>query len=123
MRCVKFHKSADLVYIWAEAFNHALYTLTFTLLFNSEVNTGVCIRRDVLSVTLVRSQFKRSCIAGGGVSLFTGLLALNCYERTKIKDVFDNGVLRGIFGPEKEEIACEWRKLSGEETQRYAFIA
>jgi len=76
VRCVKFHKNADLVYISAEAFNRAIYTFTVTLLFNLEANTGACIRRDVLSVTLLRSQFKRSCIAGGDSGLFTGALYL-----------------------------------------------
>ena len=72
IRSVKFHKSADLFCISAETFNHALHTIMFTLRFNPEVNTRACIGRDVLSVTLVRSQFKRSCIARGGAGLFTG---------------------------------------------------
>jgi hypothetical protein len=29
--------------------------------------------------------------------------------------VFENGVLRRIFGPKREEIAGEWRKLHSEE--------
>jgi hypothetical protein len=76
IHCVKLHKNADLVYISAEAFHHTLYTLTVTLRFNNQANTGACIRRDMLSVTLVRSQFKRSCIAGGEAGLFTGALYL-----------------------------------------------
>jgi hypothetical protein len=31
------------------------------------------------------------------------VLALKYYERTKIKEVFDNGVLTGIFGTKREE--------------------
>jgi hypothetical protein len=29
--------------------------------------------------------------------------------------VFENGVLRGIFGPKSDEVAGEWRKLHKEE--------
>jgi len=29
--------------------------------------------------------------------------------------VFENGVLRGIFGPKRDEVAVEWRKLHSEE--------
>jgi hypothetical protein len=29
--------------------------------------------------------------------------------------VFENGVLRRIFGPEKDEVTGEWRKLHNEE--------
>jgi hypothetical protein len=29
--------------------------------------------------------------------------------------VFENGVLRRIFGPEREEVTGEWRKLHNEE--------
>ena len=34
-------------------------------------------------------------------------------ERTLSK--FENGVLRGIFGPEKDEVTGKWRKLHNEE--------
>jgi len=29
--------------------------------------------------------------------------------------VFENSVLRGIFGPERDEVTKEWRKLHNEE--------
>jgi len=29
--------------------------------------------------------------------------------------VFENGVLRRVFGPQKEEVTGEWRKLHNEE--------
>ena len=29
--------------------------------------------------------------------------------------MFENGVLRGIFGAERDEVAGEWRKLHNEE--------
>jgi len=29
--------------------------------------------------------------------------------------VFENGVLRGIFGPKRDEVTREWRKLHNEE--------
>jgi hypothetical protein len=29
--------------------------------------------------------------------------------------VFENGVLRRIFGPRRDEVTCEWRKLYNEE--------
>jgi hypothetical protein len=29
--------------------------------------------------------------------------------------VFENGVLRGIFGPKRDEVIVEWRKLHNEE--------
>jgi hypothetical protein len=29
--------------------------------------------------------------------------------------VFENRVLRGIFGPERDEVTSEWRKLHNEE--------
>jgi hypothetical protein len=29
--------------------------------------------------------------------------------------VFENGVLRGIFGPKRDEVTGEWRKLHNEE--------
>jgi hypothetical protein len=29
--------------------------------------------------------------------------------------LFENGVLRGIFGPKRDEVAGEWRKLHNEE--------
>jgi hypothetical protein len=31
--------------------------------------------------------------------------------------LFENRVLRGIFGPTKDEVTCEWRKLHNEELQ------
>jgi hypothetical protein len=36
---------------------------------------------------------------------------------------FENRVLRGIFGPKKEEVAGSWRRLHNEELQNlYSFI-
>jgi hypothetical protein len=32
--------------------------------------------------------------------------------------VFENGVLRGIFGPQRDEVTGEWRKLHNEEELR-----
>jgi hypothetical protein len=29
--------------------------------------------------------------------------------------VFENRVLRGIFGPKRDEVTAEWRKLNNEE--------
>jgi hypothetical protein len=36
--------------------------------------------------------------------------------------VFENGVLRGIFGPEREEVTGGWRKLHNEELHNLYFI-
>jgi hypothetical protein len=45
-----------------------------------------------------------------GVKL--GLLTLREEHRLR---VFENRVLRGIFGPESDEVRAEWRKLHSEE--------
>jgi hypothetical protein len=29
--------------------------------------------------------------------------------------VFENGALRGVFGPKRDEVTGEWRKLNNEE--------
>jgi hypothetical protein len=42
----------------------------------------------------------------------TWSLALRKERRLR---VFENGVLRRIFGPERDEVTCEWRKLHNEE--------
>jgi len=35
-------------------------------------------------------------------------------EESRLR-VFENRVLRGIFGPERDEVTGEWRKLHNEE--------
>jgi hypothetical protein len=35
--------------------------------------------------------------------------------------VFENGVLRGIFGPKRDEVTGEWRKLREEELRNFYF--
>jgi hypothetical protein len=33
-------------------------------------------------------------------------------ERAQTEGVFENGVLRGVFGPKGDEVTGEWRKLA-----------
>ena len=40
--------------------------------------------------------------------------SLKCREESRLK-VFENRVLRGIFGSEREGVRGEWRKLHNEE--------
>jgi len=40
--------------------------------------------------------------------------SLISWEEHKLR-VFENRVLRKIFGPKKEEVAAQWRKLRNEE--------
>lgn len=34
---------------------------------------------------------------------------------SRVLRVFENRVLREIFGPQRDEVACEWRGLHNEE--------
>jgi hypothetical protein len=43
-------------------------------------------------------------------------LALKLREEQRLR-VFENRVLRRIFGPKREEVAGDWRKLHNEERQ------
>jgi hypothetical protein len=55
-----------------------------------------------------------------GFGLFSYLLVIYCQnvksldEERRLK-VFENRVLRRVFGPEKDEVTGEWRKLHNEE--------
>ena len=44
------------------------------------------------------------------ISLFT--VAIHVKRRLR---VFENSVMRGVFGPERDEVTGEWRKLHNEE--------
>jgi hypothetical protein len=37
--------------------------------------------------------------------------------------IFENRVLRRIFGPKREEVAGGWRRLHNEELHNYIFMA
>jgi hypothetical protein len=48
----------------------------------------------------------------------TWLLTLR--EKCRLR-VFENGVLRRIYGPKRDEVTGEWRKLHNEELNLYIF--
>ena len=72
------------------------------------LKTQICITRLLSCVKIHRATVLSVVLCG----CETWSLVLREEHRLR---VFENGVLRRIFGPKKDEVAGKWRKLHNEE--------
>jgi hypothetical protein len=81
------------------------------LLFGAEFLTSSLLSKN-LKIKIYRTKILSVVMDG------CETWSLTLWEERRLK-VFENSVLRRIFGPKRDEVTVEWRKLHNEELNLY----
>ena len=72
-------------------------------------------RKDIFCCHLVQNLLSSRLLSKNlKIKIYRTIILLTLREERKLK-VFENMVLRRIFGPRKDEVTGEWRRLHNEE--------